>query len=208
MGAEQELESLREPLPLQVGDLLPATPRPCPWTKGPSLPDPRGPADEAGLRVGDVVKAVAGTALREKTDLDKVLAATAGKEVSLAFAKGDGSGERTVKLKAVPMGALNALRYALWVEKCRKTVEEASKGELAYIHIPQMDQPSLAKFNAQLAETSRNRKVKALVLDVRNNGGGNIHGPLTNPAGAPNTLMGVFHPDLVGIQARVMQRLG
>jgi anthranilate phosphoribosyltransferase len=36
----------------------------------------------------------------------------------------------------------------------------------------------------------------------------NILGPLTNPAGAPNTLMGVFHPDLVGIQARVMQRLG
>ncbi|MCB1915637.1 MAG: anthranilate phosphoribosyltransferase [Rhodocyclaceae bacterium] len=36
----------------------------------------------------------------------------------------------------------------------------------------------------------------------------NILGPLTNPAGAPHTLMGVFHPDLVGIQVRVMQRLG
>ena len=36
----------------------------------------------------------------------------------------------------------------------------------------------------------------------------NILGPLTNPASAPNILMGVFHPDLVGIQARVLQRLG
>ena len=36
----------------------------------------------------------------------------------------------------------------------------------------------------------------------------NILGPLTNPAGAPNILMGVFHPDLVGIQARVLHRLG
>jgi anthranilate phosphoribosyltransferase len=36
----------------------------------------------------------------------------------------------------------------------------------------------------------------------------NILGPLTNPAGATNQLMGVFHPDLVGIQVRVMQRLG
>lgn len=36
----------------------------------------------------------------------------------------------------------------------------------------------------------------------------NILGPLTNPAGAKNQLMGVFHPDLVGIQARVLQRLG
>lgn len=36
----------------------------------------------------------------------------------------------------------------------------------------------------------------------------NILGPLTNPAGAPHIMMGVFHPDLVGIQVRVLQRLG
>jgi anthranilate phosphoribosyltransferase len=36
----------------------------------------------------------------------------------------------------------------------------------------------------------------------------NILGPLTNPAGAPNILMGVFHPDLVGIQVRALQALG
>jgi len=36
----------------------------------------------------------------------------------------------------------------------------------------------------------------------------NILGPLTNPAGAPNQLMGVFHADLVGIQVRVLERLG
>lgn len=36
----------------------------------------------------------------------------------------------------------------------------------------------------------------------------NILGPLTNPAGAPNQVMGVFHADLVGIQVRVLQRLG
>jgi len=36
----------------------------------------------------------------------------------------------------------------------------------------------------------------------------NILGPLTNPAGARNQVMGVFHPDLVGIQVRVLERLG
>ena len=36
----------------------------------------------------------------------------------------------------------------------------------------------------------------------------NILGPLTNPANAPHQVMGVFHPDLVGIQVRVLQRLG
>jgi len=36
----------------------------------------------------------------------------------------------------------------------------------------------------------------------------NLLGPLTNPAGAPNILMGVFHPDLVGIQVRALESLG
>ncbi|MFN6961491.1 MAG: anthranilate phosphoribosyltransferase, partial [Rhodocyclaceae bacterium] len=36
----------------------------------------------------------------------------------------------------------------------------------------------------------------------------NILGPLTNPAGAPNSLLGVFHPDLVGVLVRVMKELG
>ncbi|WP_323030502.1 anthranilate phosphoribosyltransferase [Brachymonas denitrificans] len=36
----------------------------------------------------------------------------------------------------------------------------------------------------------------------------NILGPLTNPADAPNILMGVFHADLVGIQVRVLEELG
>jgi anthranilate phosphoribosyltransferase len=36
----------------------------------------------------------------------------------------------------------------------------------------------------------------------------NILGPLTNPAAAPHQVLGVFHPDLVGIQVRVLQRLG
>src|SRR3546814_15806119 len=36
----------------------------------------------------------------------------------------------------------------------------------------------------------------------------NILGPLTNPAGAPNILMGVFHFDLVGLQVRELQELG
>ena len=36
----------------------------------------------------------------------------------------------------------------------------------------------------------------------------NILGPLTNPAYADNMMMGVFHPDLVGIQVRVLQKMG
>ena len=135
----------------------------------------KGPADEAGLRVGDVLKSVAGAPVKAETDLDKVLGGTAGKEIPITFAKGDGSGERTVKLKAVPQGALSKLLYDLWIERSKKAVEEQSKGEAAYLHLSQMDQPNLARFNATLSALNQNKKVKALVLDVRNNGGGNIH---------------------------------
>ena len=134
----------------------------------------KGPADEAGLRVGDVVKSINGTTLKAGSDLDRVLAGAAGKEVALVFSKGDGSGEKTLSLKAVAGGALSSLKYQLWVEKAKKTVEERTKGEAGYIHLNQMDQPNLARFSAALSELNQ-KKVKGLVLDVRNNGGGNIH---------------------------------
>src|SRR5438874_1447979 len=53
-------------------------------------------------------------------------------------------------------------------------------------------------------ETVGERTAAALVMRTIFN----ILGPLTNPAGAANQLVGVFHPDLVGIHVRVLQRLG
>ena len=135
----------------------------------------KGPADEAGLRVGDVVKAVSGQPLVPDTDLDRVLEGTAGRDVVVKYGKGDGSGERTATLRAFGGGQVGALKYALWLEKCGKTVTDKAKGELAYIHLAGMMPPDLAKFNAALAGIAQNKKFKGLVLDVRNNGGGNIH---------------------------------
>jgi tricorn protease len=136
---------------------------------------PKGPADEAGLRVGDVVRSVNGKTLEARTDLDRVLAGTAGKEVPVTFAKGDGSGEKTVALKAASPGALAALERQTWVERTTKRVQEATKGRAGYIHLDQMDQANQQRFDAALAELDQDAKVTGLVLDVRNNGGGNIH---------------------------------
>jgi tricorn protease len=136
---------------------------------------PKGPADEAGLRVGDVVKSVAGTALDARTDLDRVLGGAAGREVPVVFAKGDGSGEKTVSVRAVSANALASLAYSQWVERSKKRVQEATSGGAGYIHLSQMDQTNQQRFDAQLGELIADAKVKGLVLDVRNNGGGNIH---------------------------------
>jgi tricorn protease len=136
---------------------------------------PKGPADEAGLRVGDVVKSVADTAVDARTDLDRVLAGAAGREVPVVFAKGDGSGEKTVTVRAVSTGALANLAYQQAVERARKRVVEATSGAAGYIHLSQMDASNRQRFDAELGELASDAKVKGLVLDVRNNGGGNIH---------------------------------
>ena len=76
-------------------------------------------------------------------------------------------------------------------EQVAKCLEETGIGFMfAPVHHPAMK---------QVAPVRREMGVRTLF---------NILGPLTNPAGAPNILMGVFHPDLVGIQVRVLQRLG
>jgi tricorn protease len=136
--------------------------------------EPKGPADEAGLRVGDVVKTIHGATVAAGTNLDQVLAGAANRDVAVAFAKGDGSGEKTATLKALGAGGLANLKYQRWVESSKKAVEKATRGTAAYLHLTDMDGPNLARFNAALAEMNKAGK-KGLVLDVRFNGGGNVH---------------------------------
>ena len=136
---------------------------------------PKGPAAGAGVAAGDVVKSVAGKALDAGVDLDQVLAGSAGKDVALVFTKKDGGAEKTATVKAIGSGAASHAKYEQWVDASRKTVEDKTKGRAGYIHLSQMDQPNLQKFNVALGALLKNKKVRGLVLDVRNNGGGNIH---------------------------------
>lgn len=83
----------------------------------------------------------------------------------------------------------------------------------AYINLtPEQVAQSIAKTNIGFMFAPNHHQAMKHAAPVRKEMGVrtifNILGPLTNPAGAPNILMGVFHPDLVGIQVRVLQRLG
>jgi len=101
-------------------------------------------------------------------------------------------GNRSVSSKSGSADVLEALGAAIDLspEQVALCLEETGIGFMfAPNHHPAMK---------VVAPTRREMGVRTLF---------NILGPLTNPAGAPNILMGVFHPDLVGIQARVLQRL-
>jgi tricorn protease len=134
----------------------------------------KGPAFDAHVRVGDVLVSVNGTALDAGVDVDKVLAGTAGKDVKVVYRPGDGSAERTETVKAASASALGRVRYSLWNARNEERVAERTKKEAGYLHLTQMDPSNLAKFNAAVGEMNKAKK-KGLVLDVRNNGGGNIH---------------------------------
>jgi anthranilate phosphoribosyltransferase len=102
-------------------------------------------------------------------------------------------GNRSVSSKSGSADVLEALGASIELqpEQVAQCIEQCGIGFMfAPIHHPAMK---------VVAPVRKEMGVRTLF---------NILGPLTNPAGAPNILMGVFHPDLVGIQVRVLQTLG
>ena len=102
-------------------------------------------------------------------------------------------GNRSVSSKSGSADVLEALGVSIELqpEQVAQSIAQAGIGFMfAPIHHPAMK---------VVAPVRREMGVRTIF---------NILGPLTNPAGAPSILMGVFHPDLVGIQARVLQELG
>ena len=102
-------------------------------------------------------------------------------------------GNRSVSSRSGSADALEALGAAIELqpEQVARCIGQVGVGFMfAPIHHPAMK---------AVAPVRREMGVRTIF---------NILGPLTNPAGAPSVLMGVFHPDLVGIQVRVLKELG
>jgi anthranilate phosphoribosyltransferase len=113
--------------------------------------------------------------------------------VAAAGAKVAKHGNRSVSSKSGSADALEALGAAIELQpgQVARCIERCGIGFMfAPIHHPAMK---------VVAPVRREMGVRTMF---------NILGPLTNPADAPSILMGVFHPDLVGIQVRVLQELG
>jgi tricorn protease len=131
-----------------------------------------GPADHKKSRIsaGEVVLAIDGTAVNPDMDLTTVLNGPLERDVRLRVRGGDGK-ERDVTLRPIPFARASALLYEAWLDGNRKAVERASKGTLGYLHISAMSQPSFLKFEEELYAAGAGKD--GLVIDVRENGGGN-----------------------------------
>ena len=136
---------------------------------------PEGPADKSPtkLQVGDVIRSVDLEPIGEDETLDSKLAGKSEKEIVLSFVRTleDGSArELTALVTPVPYARVADLFYDHWRLETAKKVSEWSNGQIGYIHVEGMSQPSLDVFERDLYAAADGKK--ALIIDVRNNGGG------------------------------------
>ncbi len=132
----------------------------------------RSPLTELGVNAneGDFILAVNGKSTKDMLNLYEALVNTVGKQVKLklnATATETGSREVTV----VPIGDEANLYYFNWVEDNIRKVTEATDGKVGYIHIPDMGVTGLNEFVKYYYPQLRK---KALIVDVRGNGGGSV----------------------------------
>ncbi|MCD9031695.1 anthranilate phosphoribosyltransferase [Luteimonas sp. Y-2-2-4F] len=144
-----------------------------------SLPDRSGLVDIVGTG-GD------GSHTFNISTCSMFVAAAAGAKVAK-------HGNRSVSSKSGSADVLEALGAAIELQP-EQVAESIARTGIGFMFAP-VHHPAMKA----VAPVRREMGVRTIF---------NILGPLTNPAGAPAILMGVFHPDLVGIQTRVLQELG
>lgn len=142
----------------------------------------RGPADRPESRIlpGEFLLSVDGTEVNRLTEsYYTLLTDKAGKVVEVQVnSVPSKEGARTVRLKAISALQWTELDYEARVRRNRERVDLLSDGRLAYLHIQNMDQPSLRRFEREFYGDTLEKE--GLILDIRGNGGGNTHDALLN----------------------------
>ncbi|HWQ03356.1 MAG TPA: S41 family peptidase [Candidatus Nitrosotenuis sp.] len=133
-----------------------------------------GPADRDYLKIaaGNYILAIEGAPVKSGDNYWKHYNLAPGRKIEfLVNSKPAAEGAWSVVIEPVNAGAYGTLQYQKWVEERRQMVDKLSGGEIGYLHIRQMNAPSLAQFQRDLSD---NHFKKALIIDQRFNPGGGI----------------------------------
>ncbi len=130
------------------------------------------PLQEIGLNVkeGDYILAINGTKTNETNNIYRLLIGKAGEEVELTI-NNKPSLKGSHKIVAKPVDDESPLYYHQWVQDNIKKVNEATNGDVGYVHIPDMLSEGLNEFVEYYYPQIRK---KALIIDIRGNGGGYV----------------------------------
>ena len=138
-----------------------------PWTNGPRSPL-SGPGIDA--REGDYILEVNGQPLTTADNFFSRFEHSVDKETILTLAQNPSSGD-TREVKVYPIASEVGLRQYDWVESNRRTVDELSDGQLAYVWLPNTGTGGYNNFNRYYFAQKHK---KGAVIDERYNGGGSI----------------------------------
>ncbi len=132
----------------------------------------RSPLAELGVNVseGEYIVAVNDQPTNEMVNIYESLVNTVGKQVRLKINK-DAAEKGSREITIMPIADEQPLYYDAWVQGNIKKVNEATKGQVGYLHIPDMLSTGLNEFVKHYYPQLRK---KALIIDVRGNGGGNV----------------------------------
>lgn len=123
---------------------------------------------ESRLMLGDQILRVDGTAPTQDRPLSALMNRKSGQKTTLTIRRG--SSERSIDIRPQARGAVGGTLYREYVRWNREQVEKLSNGRLGYVHIQGMNNSSLDTYFTESIVETMDRE--ALVIDVRNNGGG------------------------------------
>lgn len=157
-----------------------------------------GPLDKASSRVntGCILEKIDGEVISDTIDFYSLLNRKTGK-ITLLTISNPVTGELwDESVKPVSGGSASELLYRRWVKNRRNEVERLSSGTIGYIHVRSMDDASMRTvFEEALG---RNFEKKALIIDTRFNGGGNIHEQLSDFLSGKKYIDIVPHGQYIG----------
>jgi tricorn protease len=131
-----------------------------------------GPADKEWieLKVGDYVTSVDGSPIKAGDNYWSLLNSPLNEYVTIGVSSTpSAAAEKKTRIRTVT--SLNNIKYEEWVAKNRAVVDKETNGQIAYVHIRSMNQPSLRRFENEINQFSNK---KGIIVDIRFNGGGNI----------------------------------
>ena len=131
---------------------------------------------KSGLKAGMVIEQIGGMAIGAGMEWDSPLANQAGKRLEVTVLE-PASGRRFGEVvKPISRGEQSQLLYKRWVKSERETVDRLSNGQIGYVHVRGMDDASYRDAYSEVL--GRQSGKKALIVDTRFNGGGNLHDEL------------------------------
>lgn len=131
-----------------------------------------GPLDRSDINIkpGMIIEAIDGVTIAADTDIAQYLNRKAGQNTLLTLV--DGTTKTEVTIKPISTGEENGLLYRRWVKRNQDEVERLSNGQLGYVHIPGMSDGAYRTTYEEIMGKYVNKK--AIVIDVRFNGGGDL----------------------------------